>query len=125
MNLNSMTVASHAARLAIATMLVGVTAISLAAPDSAPAKTKLPQTVPATTPPGTVTLDKMDDATQQNLGRGAVNTPPGNPAKPVSGSDVRDWAGIDTNSDHSISPGEMEIFLAAAHARPSSKPAGK
>ncbi len=99
-----------------AALIVGLL-LSAAVEAAAAEKTKVPQSVPATTPPGTVTLDKMDDATQQNLGRGAVNTAPANPGKADGSLAVRDWASIDTNKDQLISPSEMEAFLVVAHGK--------
>jgi hypothetical protein len=113
------------ARAVVAALLsAGVALPVSAAPDKSETKrtdkTRVPQTVPATTPPGTVTLDKMDDATQKNLGRGAVSTAPANPTAASGSTEVRDWAGIDSNHDQSISPAEMEAFLVVAHAKAAS-----
>ena len=109
-----------AARL-MAAMLLGTATAGVVAAEKAPEKTKMPQTVPATTPPGTVTLDKMDDATQKTLGRGGASTAPAHPATASGSTDVRNWASIDTNQDQSISPAEMEAFLVVAHAKAAGK----
>lgn len=113
------------ARAVVAALLsAGVVLPANAAPDKSETKrgdkTRKPQTVPATTPPGTVTLEKMDDATQKNLGRGAVSTAPANPAAASRSTEVRSWASIDSNHDQSISPAEMEAFLVVAHAKTAS-----
>jgi hypothetical protein len=75
-------------------------------------------------PTNSPTVEKMDDNTQRQHGRGGSAASPGratNAKAPASGNagtqtrlppgEVRDWSAIDKNKDNLISPEEMEAAL--------------
>lgn len=93
----------------IATAAV-MAAVAVVAAEPSKDKTRMPQQVPATTPPGTISLEELGDARQLEpplAGRAAPSAT--STTAPLAG--VRNWAAIDVNQDHAISPAEMEAFL--------------
>ena len=114
------------ATIAVASATAAIAAQPTVAPGN---KADKNQVVPARSdlqPGAAPTVERLDDNTQRQHDRNAASKRPGaaKSAAPVAAStgEVRDWAAIDKNKDHLISPEEMEDYLKQGSPAPTSKP---
>ena len=116
--------------LGVAIAVAFATAAIAAEPTAAPGnKAGKNQVVPGRSdlqPGAAPTVQRMDDNGQRQHDRNAASKTLGaaKPAAPVATgtNEVRDWAAIDKNKDHLISPEEMEDYLKQGRATSVPKP---